>query len=120
MRILVKSIQGFGIVLGILFSYVGLWRLTHRNSLMYIAVLALVALPVALWRSVRFKTVALVLAGLAVSAALSPIDVLVQKTGRMDVSLLPGHFGISCEPNTACFGCVVYRHAPTMAIVVSY
>jgi hypothetical protein len=90
-----------------------------RHSLFFLAASALIVLPIASLVGQRGKmTVACLCVALVL--ALSPLDYMIDKTGRWSVRLLPVSHGIVCKPDTACYGCVMFGGEPKYTVVLGY
>ncbi|HZI58522.1 MAG TPA: hypothetical protein VFF39_17205, partial [Verrucomicrobiae bacterium] len=56
----------------------------------------------------------------AVSLAMSPIDLTIQHSGKRGLRLMPISYGFACEPDTACYGCIIPPNPPRKALVLAY
>jgi len=109
-----------GILRGVLVSWIGLDLFSPRYVYLYLLLIAAIVLPLARWMRWSVRSLALLLSGVALAFALSPIDIIVQSTGRREVALMQVIFGLGCDPGTAaCYGCIGWHNAPRYAVVLS-
>jgi hypothetical protein len=99
-----------------------LLALATRNSLVYVSIAALVAVPLSYWFQYRFRRVCALFAVVSVTFAVIPADVFVLPDGNeLRVRVLPAHYGFSCDAGEfACYGCVLPLHPVKYAVVLSY
>ena len=120
MRRFVRALQALGIVAGVFAFFLILEFFSGRRSLFLWAVAFSMLLPLAFWFRLGFKKwcVASLLVALALAA--SPLDIVILRLDRPGVRLLPISYGIACQPETACYGCIISAHPPKRALVLSF
>jgi hypothetical protein len=109
---------------GILATTVAAWlvvaSLSQRMALFYVMLAAVSVLTLLRLRNRRVLRPGLAFLAIALGIAVSPVDFLVQSTGRRELVMLPASFGDACDPSaTACYGCIVGRNPPRYALVLS-
>jgi hypothetical protein len=120
MTIFIKSLKVFGIVAGVVVFFVAVSIFSSRHSLFFWALLAVFLLPIAFWFRLGFKKCCIIFSVAAISLAISPVDFMVQHSGRGGLQLLPISYGYACPPGSVCRGCIVPPNPPRKALVLSY
>jgi hypothetical protein len=106
------------ILAGVCLVWMVLGVFAYRYSGFYLAVLAMVVLPVSYWRRQRVARMCLLFLVAAVVLAASPVDFLVRSETHAQVRLLPARYGIACTSDEACYGCWAPLHPSKAAVVV--
>jgi len=121
MELLRRVLATISVVLFVVMSIALIDILSPRYSLFYLAVSAIVVLPVAAWFG-RRDLMAVLCLGTAAVLALSPVDLVIRQEDRASLRLrfLPVSHGIGCPPDTDCRGCIVSMNEPKFAIVLRY
>jgi hypothetical protein len=114
-----RCLQMFGVFVGVLLACAIMAGWSHRMSLLYLAIPAALALAIAYWRRVQAGPLAAAFFALAVACAVSPVDLEFRSMADSGIQVLPYSYGRRCVPGTLCKGCVVPRHHPRYAVVVS-
>jgi hypothetical protein len=119
MDFLTRCLHTFGVLVGVLLAcgIIALW--SQRISLLYLAIPAALALAIAYWCRVQAQPLAAAFFALAVTCAVSPVDLEFRTMADAGIQVLPYSYGYRCVPGTLCRGCVVPRHAAQYAMVVS-
>ena len=118
---LVRPLKALGIVAGVvaLFLVLSIY-FSFRHSLLLWALVFSLLLPSAFWFRLGFKKWCAASLLIAFALAISPIDVVIMRSDKPGVRLLPVTYGIACPSGTACLGCVVMANPPRKALVLSY
>jgi hypothetical protein len=114
------TIKALGIVAGVFAFFLFLAYFSDRRSLFLWAVVFSTLLPLAFWFRLGFKRWCVASVLIAFGLAASPIDIVILKLDRPGVRLLPISYGIACQPETACYGCIISANPPRKALVLSY
>ena len=120
MVFLAKLAKALGVVAGVLAIFLSISTFSSRYSLYLWFLLAVLFLPLAFWFQSGFVKWCVAFSVVAVSLAISPIDLTIQHSGKRSVGLLPISYGFACEPGTACYGCIIPPNPPRKALVLSY
>jgi hypothetical protein len=115
-----RSLKAVGIVAGVLALLIVVSFFSFRHSLFLWAVVFSLLLPLAFWFRVGFEKWCAASLLIALALAISPIDIVIMRRDRPGLSLQPVSYGIVCQPETACYGCVVLANPPRKALVLSY
>lgn len=100
--------------------WVGLDLLGHRTVYADLAAATMVLVLVTWRRGGSPLRIGLGLAGLALLAASSPVDVAIRWTGCWNITLAPVEYGIACSGDpAACRGCTVGPNDPLYVLIVS-
>jgi hypothetical protein len=119
MALLARCLKTFGVLVGVLLACVAMAVWSQRISLLYLAMLASVALPVAYWRRAQAWRLTDVFFALVFLCAFSPVDLVFYRRAKPGVQVLPVHYGHTCVPDAVCPGCAVPRNAPRYEVIVS-
>ena len=109
---IVAAVLALFLVISIYFSF--------RHSLVLWVVVFSPVLPLAFWFRLGLMKWCAASLLIAFALAISPIDIVIMRSDKSGVHLLPVNYGIGCQPGTACFGCVVMANPPRKALVFSY
>jgi hypothetical protein len=82
MPLLARCLKTFGVLVGVLLTFGAISWWSPRVSLLYLAIPASVALPVAYWTRVQARPLTAVFFALAVACAVSPADLKIYRTPR--------------------------------------
>ena len=115
-----RSLKAVGIFAGVLAFFMVITFFSFRHSLLLWAVVFSVLLPVTFWFRAGFKRWCTASLLIALTLAISPIDIVIMRRDKPSLSLLPVSYGDVCHPGTACFGCVVLANPPRKVLVLSY
>ncbi|WP_162060481.1 hypothetical protein [Undibacterium sp. KW1] len=115
---LLKLLKVLAVMPCIMLVFVVLVSYASRHSLSYWMLLAMLVLPVAIWRSSKFTLTAAIFLLVGMLLALSPVD-FVYKSGQAGLNLLPTSVGNATRPGTVGYGCIA-RNTPPWALVLSF
>jgi hypothetical protein len=117
---LARFLTALGIAAGVLALFLVFIYFSFRHSLLLWAVVFLPLLPLSFWFRLGFKKWCVASLLIALALAISPIDIVIMRSDKTGLRLLPVSYGIACQPGTACYGCVVMANPPRKALVLWY
>jgi hypothetical protein len=113
-------LRTIAIMLGVLVFWIIMSFFGRREANFYLMVVAAIVLPVLYWMRRPLTWPALIFSAVAIAITLSPIDLVVQQTGKSEIAVMPAYFGRGCDRSAAaCYGDVLHRNDPRYALVIS-
>src|SRR5947207_499652 len=89
----------------IMLAFLALVSFSSRHSLFSWMCVAMIVLPIVIWRTSKFKLTATIFLLVGILLAISPVD-FVYESGKTGVHLLPTSSGIATLTGTVGYGCI--------------